>query len=361
MRLVPVDKLKTDATIALDVMNAKNLLLIGAGSKVTPKTIDQLRRANLDFIYINDEYCTQSSSGGCVFTTDSQAMLNIINRLNEVIKQINMGLGNSRDIMRVQQLANEIVDEFFETNGNFKIAFEPVKMVVNSVVEQTIYITIMSVALGMKMGLARPSLTELCMVGLLRDFALMAPENSPILKGVTEDEIANDHMMYAYRFLRQYSQITKRVLDGIMHHHEECDGSGFPGGIKSEKISVFAKIISVIDYFYKLKSNSTSMVVEEGLLETAFKSALDKFDYEVVAVFIQNVELFNVDTLVKLNNGDIAVIIQNSAFTPFRPVIKILKSDTYEINKEIDLGDTGTDEFIDIKLASVIYYMEDAL
>lgn len=42
---------------------------------------------------------------------------------------------------------------------------------------------------------------------------------------------------------------SKSVLDGIKHHHERLDGSGYPYGLKGDDIPIIAKIISVADTF----------------------------------------------------------------------------------------------------------------
>ena len=38
-----------------------------------------------------------------------------------------------------------------------------------------------------------------------------------------------------------------KIKDGILHHHERLDGSGYPLGIKKEQISLIGKILAVAD------------------------------------------------------------------------------------------------------------------
>ena len=35
--------------------------------------------------------------------------------------------------------------------------------------------------------------------------------------------------------------ISQNIKDGILHHHERLDGSGYPHGIKKDKISELVK------------------------------------------------------------------------------------------------------------------------
>jgi len=46
-----------------------------------------------------------------------------------------------------------------------------------------------------------------------------------------------------------------RRLDGILHHHERYDGSGYPAGLKGEQIPYQARIIQIADVFDALTSN----------------------------------------------------------------------------------------------------------
>ena len=38
-------------------------------------------------------------------------------------------------------------------------------------------------------------------------------------------------------------------------HHERCDGSGYPLGLKSERIDEYAKIVAIADVYDALASN----------------------------------------------------------------------------------------------------------
>lgn len=356
MRLVPVSKLKPDSTIALDVMNAKNLLLIGAGTPVTDNIIDKLKSANLQFIYINDEYCTESIGVGCMITSNPETTTRMVRSFEEIIKHIGMGITSSRDIDRISMLCNKIVDEYYHSDDEIKIVYEPSKIAMHSVTEQMLYISMMSVALGKKMNLPLPQLFEICMICLLRDFAYLAPKNSRVLKDVTDEELDHSHMLLSFRMLNTYSQINKNILDGIVQHHEVYDGSGFPAGLQGHNICRHARIISIIDYFYELKSNSEIMVAGNDVLEIVFQEHMDQFDADIVSAFLGSVELFTIDTMVKLTTGDIAVVEKNNSYAPFTPVVRVIRSRIFEKGRQLNLSSRLP---FKPRIESVIYYLED--
>ena len=63
-----------------------------------------------------------------------------------------------------------------------------------------------------------------------------------------EYEIVKRHVNEGYDILKTQN-IDNRIKEGCVFHHEKCDGTGYPFGLKSEKIPVFAKIISIADVY----------------------------------------------------------------------------------------------------------------
>ena len=54
------------------------------------------------------------------------------------------------------------------------------------------------------------------------------------------------HVQIGYEII-EHLDISQNIKDGILHHHERLDGSGYPNGIKKDKISLIGKILAVAD------------------------------------------------------------------------------------------------------------------
>jgi len=81
----------------------------------------------------------------------------------------------------------------------------------------------------------------------------------------------------------------KDIIPGVKYHHEKCDGSGYPEGLKGGDIPVIARIIAVADAFDAMTSDRP---YRKGLShEIAFgelnKNAGRQFDSEVVRAFTE--------------------------------------------------------------------------
>ena len=83
----------------------------------------------------------------------------------------------------------------------------------------------------------------------------------------------------------------KQITDGIISHHEHFDGSGYPGGLKSENIPLIGRIIAIADAFdamltprvYHIKTCS----VEEAAIEIV-GCAGKQFDPYIVSKIIRS-------------------------------------------------------------------------
>lgn len=86
-----------------------------------------------------------------------------------------------------------------------------------------------------------------------------------------------------------------RLAPYIRHHHEHWNGSGYPAGLKGEKIPLLSRIIAVADAYDAL---TTERPYKEGFTSEKAVSILEeesgkKFDPEVVDKFIEKLEEMN--------------------------------------------------------------------
>jgi hypothetical protein len=44
-------------------------------------------------------------------------------------------------------------------------------------------------------------------------------------------------------------EFSEKVLNSILHHHERYDGSGFPDGLRGDKIPLLSRVLAVVDAF----------------------------------------------------------------------------------------------------------------
>ncbi len=112
-----------------------------------------------------------------------------------------------------------------------------------------------------------------------------------------EKALMDKHPEYSWSILRMFPDLEEASLFAL-HHHENYDGSGYPGGLKGEEIPVGSRIVSVIDAFDAMISNRC---YRKGLGHEEAMRRLDsdsgtQFDPVVVKCFISiaSLEVANV-------------------------------------------------------------------
>lgn len=87
-------------------------------------------------------------------------------------------------------------------------------------------------------------------------------------------------------------EFLSEVIPLIRHHHERYKGSGYPDGLRGEKISLGARIISIADAFEAMVSERPyrgALTKEDALLE--IETGLgDQFDPQIGEIFISTVK-----------------------------------------------------------------------
>jgi diguanylate cyclase (GGDEF)-like protein/putative nucleotidyltransferase with HDIG domain len=85
------------------------------------------------------------------------------------------------------------------------------------------------------------------------------------------------------------------VEDVVRHHHERWDGTGYPAGLKGERIPLVARIIAAVDFYDSTRCDRPyrdGMTREQSLALLRSKAG-KSFDPSVVETFVKHVEEFD--------------------------------------------------------------------
>ncbi|NOQ32326.1 MAG: HD domain-containing protein [Helicobacteraceae bacterium] len=134
----------------------------------------------------------------------------------------------------------------------------------------SINVSIYALSLGSHLNLSQSDLKDLGKSALLHDLGKSRIPNEIINK---EGKLSNEefeeikkHPLAGYILAKKIGITDEKTLLGIRHHHEKLDGTGYPDGIKGDKISLFARIIGICDIFDALTT------------KRSYKKAMSTFD-----------------------------------------------------------------------------------
>lgn len=96
------------------------------------------------------------------------------------------------------------------------------------------------------------------------------------------------HSTLGYLLLSEKGNYSDRILQWVLHHHENCDGTGYPGNLKGDKIPYGAKILRVCDVFAALVSIRPYRAAFD--IEQAVELMIDEvknFDMKIFLAFLR--------------------------------------------------------------------------
>lgn len=167
----------------------------------------------------------------------------------------------------------------------------------------------------------------LTLAGLLHDVGKMGIPGKIIKKaGLLTDEeyeLIKQHPQKGYDFLKKHP-LDERIMNAVLMHHERCDGSGYPQGLKADEIDDFAKIVAIADYYDAL--TSARVYREPHCPFEVFRmlqQERDKFDSTYLAVFMEGVASFYIGCEVVLSNQKRARMVDTNPTDQSNPIVKM--------------------------------------
>lgn len=139
---------------------------------------------------------------------------------------------------------------------------------------------------------SKATVETVAMASLFHDIGMMALPKE--LLELTPDEMTEEQLeMYkkhpemGAKIVNDNKMITNSVKQVIYQHHERSDGTGFPDGIKDQKILTLSKIISVSDSFaeYIIENEVTPIVALRKVLTNP--EQVKKFNGVVLEKFMK--------------------------------------------------------------------------
>lgn len=181
-------------------------------------------------------------------------------------------------------------------------------------------------AIAREMDLGETDIENIELAGLLHDIGKIGVEDRILMKPMRldadETELMRRHPIYGASILEP-SAALRPLVQMVLHHHENFDGSGYPEGLRGEAIPLGSRIIIVADAYEAMTSDRIyrKAIGHEKALEQLSKYKGVQFDPAVVRACEQLLakrgpEAFEVSDLPPINYETLAQLRQRLAREP---------------------------------------------
>lgn len=187
------------------------------------------------------------------------------------------------------------------------------------VVKTAIYSIIMAIQLKMPEN----RIVELIVAAILHKIGFLRIPSQLY----TEDRVLTDkelktfkaHPVVAYRILKE-AGFPITVCVGVLEHQEREDGSGYPQGLMSEKISIFGKILSVACSFEAAFNKRSNWRGIDSILDVV-RNANKQYNDIVLKSLLFSISIFPIGTYVQLSDNSIGQVLDINPENLNYPVI----------------------------------------
>jgi HD-GYP domain-containing protein (c-di-GMP phosphodiesterase class II) len=322
MRRITLKNVKPGMVVEQPVYDNWGNLLVNNNIELTADTINNITERGVSEVFIRDWRVTD------VLVVPLFSPLNegtLASAFRQLVLQYQADQDFNPDLFREVRVAiNNMVKDMECNIGDFNV-------MCNIALEDYVYLQPVKtaglcLAIGRGLGLNSDELTNLALAAVFKDIGL------PLEIMETADFISEgasprlkDHPETGSRILQQKQLVSDEVTTAILQHHEQWSGGGYSQGLKGQRISKLARVISISDSFIDLLAvrPGRNKYMPHEAIEYVMAFGGDQFDPEIVELFVRQVPSYPTGLSVQMNTGDTGIVCNAKLGFIARPIVRI--------------------------------------
>ncbi len=351
MRIVPLSSVKEGSELGKTIFDSDGRVLLAKGIKLSSSLLKRIKDNGVMSIYINDEYSSNEIED-VIKPELRQKAKKILKESFNTFYQVSEKSSLSPQMARKQanqyldninSIVSMIVDEIY-SQKDLLIKIVDIKSLDQYTFEHSVNVAILSLIIAIELKFNKDKLYHLATGAILHDLGKTYIPKEILMKSgkLTDEEfmMIKLHAYKGYEYLKENMNMSSISRVVVLQHHERVDGTGYPNGLTGDEINDCAKIVAIADVYDALTSDRPYRPAKSPneALEFLMGASGTYFDYDAVKAFIRRVVPYPEGSMVKLSNGQVAIIEEiNPRFT-LRPKVRVIK----------DNGKLVQDRFIDL-------------
>jgi putative nucleotidyltransferase with HDIG domain len=229
--------------------------------------------------------------------------------------------------------ARGIVDSLAQAvaqNRTALLALTALKNYDNYTFTHMVNVSILTMGQGRGLGLEGAALRQLGLAALLHDIGKVRtpPEILNKTEKLTDREfdILRRHTVDGAQILRTTPEVPALAPVVAFEHHLRADGTGYPRGVSRPVLNLATSLCGISDVYDAMRSQRVYQQAfpTDRILTVLQNNDGKQFDQHLVRRFVQLVGIYPPGNLVRLDNGETAVVTKAYAPDPYRPRVKVL-------------------------------------
>jgi HD-GYP domain-containing protein (c-di-GMP phosphodiesterase class II) len=195
-------------------------------------------------------------------------------------------------------------------------------------------VSILSVALGQRLGLNRQMLIDLGIASLFHDLGKIDVPNEVLNKPTKLEDsdwrIIKKHPVWGIKSLlkiRDIDDFTIRAALVAFEHHMNIDHSGYPQVRNTYDLDLFSKIVSIADRYDAMTSArvySKTPLKSDKALSILMENDQSLLDPLLFKFFINMIGVYPIGSLVKLSTNELGLVFENDKESLLRPRVVLI-------------------------------------
>lgn len=247
------------------------------------------------------------------------------------------------DVINIKE-AKEAVETCLDSiirNPNAMLWMSRIREAESYTADHSLNVCILCITFGRYLGYDKDELFALGMCGLLHDVGKMRVPETVLNKASKlsdkEWKVMQAHVIFGRNLLMSSPGIGESV-DVAYSHHERVDGNGYPRGLDGTQLSVYTKIVSIVDSFDAMTAERSysKAITSSAAVKEIYRCRGTQFDETLALQFIEIVGMYPPATVVELSNGYLGIVLERSQkFQRLPKVLLLLDAAGNKVKKQI--------------------------
>lgn len=337
MKKLPVEQLDMGMIIGKSVCTKDGTLLFAPGTVVEPSHLKLMLDLGIEKVEVKD-------SNSAIMAEGELVRQEVVQTVRSIFRDIT--LTNTPEQGAVKQAINDIFRRVLKDKC-VMLHLNEVRGLDSYIFSHSVNVCMLSLIIGLFLKIKGDQLRNLGLAALLHDVGRSKVPKTILYKparlSVEEFKKVKKHPISGCQLLRSSQQFDESIALTALQHHERLDGSGYPYGLSGDQIGLFPRIVAVADVFDALLSDRPfrKAFFPHQAVEIIVNAASGQFDPDILKVFVENVAIYPLGSVVLLNNGETGVVVDMNKGRQTRPVVRIMYDrDRRKLTslKEIDLS-----------------------